>query len=182
MAESILQLMKAFLSIHTSNSTVLQEVCSLANIVPTKNKASFPMFLSFVHTVIEMHGGKAEIISSADDNKNSTAIRFRGIIKQLMILSFEGVIPASAICGQTTTSLPHDSEEVPALMSPMFKTLSICAAKCPIFLLSISRNDHAAGELVLSSVHASPSAISVAEVEVSSSAIHFLNVLVSFEF
>jgi len=181
-AESILQLMKESLSLYRSSGDVilLQEACSLSNTVAAKKRASLPTFLLFVQTVIEMHGSKAEITSNADDNENSTA--FRGIIKQLMILSYEGVMTASVVRGQTMSSLPRDSEEVPDVMSAMFKTLSKCMAKCPIFFMSMSRDGQAAGELVLLSVQASPGAISMAEVDVSSSAIHFLDVLVSFVF
>ena len=182
MAESILQLIKESLSLYRSSSDVilLQEACSLSNTVAAKNRASLPTFLLFVQTVIEMHGSKAEITSNADDNESSTT--FRGIIKQLMIISYEGVMSASVVRGQTMSSLPRDSEEVPDVMSAMFKTLSKCMTKCPIFFMSMSRDGQATGELVLLSVQESPGAISMAEVYVSSSAIHFLDVLVSFVF
>lgn len=125
--------------------------------------------------VIEIQGENAEIRPSPDSD--STAIR--SVIKQLMILSYEGVISVTSTREKSKASTPQDNSDAPEIMSSMFKTLSALAKNCPIFLLSVSRDGQPAGELVVSSVQATPGTLNVAEVEVSSSAIEFLEVLVS---
>lgn len=153
---------------------LLQESCGLAKIVVATNQTCLPHFLSFVQHVITIHGDKAEIRA----NTNSEDTTKRCIIKQLMLLSYEGVMSFSATREQSNSPSPQD-ETVPDVMSPMFKTLATCADKCPIFLLSVSRDEQPAGELVLSSVQASSGTVRAAEVEISSSTMNFLKVLVS---
>ncbi|KAL3802827.1 hypothetical protein HJC23_007604 [Cyclotella cryptica] len=176
-ADSLGQLLKDSLSLYRSNNalSLLQEICSLARTVATKNLVSLPSFLSFVQSLIEIHGAKAEISTGFD---NESAI-IRGIIRQLMIVSYESVMSFSATREQQTSSSPQDYGAAPDIMSPMFNTLTTCAKHCPIFLLSVARDGREAGELVVSSVQASPGMLKAAEVEVSSSTIDFLIVLIS---
>lgn len=174
-ADAMGQLLKDSLLLYRSNSDVslLQEICSLARTVATKNLASLPTFLSFVQNVIEIHGLNAEIREDADDQ----SLIIRGIIQQLMVVSYESVMSFSVTREQSTSSSPQDNG--PDIMSPMFDTLSTCATQCPIFLLSVARDGQQVGELVVSSVQASPGMLKAAEVELSSSAINFLTILVS---
>lgn len=149
---------------------ILQEACGLAKAIAPKNPSSLPLFLSFVQKVIEVHGDKAEMATGADSDNET----IRGIVTQLMLLSYEGVMAR----GQST-STPQNNEHAHDIMSPMFKTLSACATKCPIFLLTFAREGQPAGELIVSSIQAAPGTLSVAEIEVSSSTIDFLKALVS---
>jgi len=176
-ANAILDLLKAALSLYRSNDDIilLQEACELAKTVVIKSKASAPSFLSFVKCVVETHGEKAE---KRSNDGNSEWITIRDIIKHLMVLSFD-IVQTLHATSEQSNSTPQDIKGISDIMSPMYKTLSTCAAKCPFFLLNLSREDQPVGELILSTIHASPNILNVTEVEGSSSAIHFLKALVS---
>jgi hypothetical protein len=167
-------LLKDSLFIYRSanDSPLLQEICALAKSVATKNPSTLPAFLSFVQNVTELHGHKAEI----KPNLDSESIAIGAIVKELMVTSYENVMSFSTHQKQQPLSTPDDKSDI---MSSMFKTLSACANKCPILLLTVARDGQTAGELVLSSVQASPGTLKAAEFEVSFSTINFLRVLVS---
>lgn len=157
---------------------LVQQCCSLAQTIASRNQSCIHTFLSFVQNVVEHHGAKAEVGPNIDND--STVIR--GMIKELMLRSYKSVMSISAAHEKSVSSTPQDNEGSPEIISPMFKTLTACVSECPIFLFSVSRDGQPAGELLVSSVHATPGTLGVAEVEVASSAVDFLNVLVSIQY
>ena len=179
-ADSLFELLNASVSLYRSKSEIilLQETCGLAKTIANKNQESLPSFLSFTQNVMSIHGSKVEISNHSEKDENAS---IRDIVRQLMILSYEGVMAFSTSKEQPNSPPSYVNETVPDIMSPMFKALSTCATNCPIFLLSLCRDGQTAGELVLLSVQISPSALNIAEVETSLSAVNFLEVLVSDE-
>jgi hypothetical protein len=134
----------------------------LSNLGKTSLAPNTVTMLSFVRRLVEIHGERAEL----KPNATSGEAAVQGIVKELIILAYDAV---------ETKTQQQD------IVSPMFDTLSTCAEKCPILLLSLSREGQQVGGLIRSSVDAAPGILKGSEVDDSLSAINFLRALVSVE-
>ncbi|ACI64744.1 predicted protein [Thalassiosira pseudonana CCMP1335] len=130
----------------------------LSNLGKTSLAPNTVTMLSFVRRLVEIHGERAEL----KPNATSGEAAVQGIVKELIILAYDAV---------ETKTQQQD------IVSPMFDTLSTCAEKCPILLLSLSREGQQVGGLIRSSVDAAPGILKGSEVDDSLSAINFLRAL-----
>eukprot|EP00970_Alexandrium_tamarense_P007214 scaffold1272_cov249-Alexandrium_tamarense.AAC.9 len=130
----------------------------LSNLGKTSLAPNTVTMLSFVRRLVEIHGERAEL----KPNATSGEVAVQGIVKELIILAYDAV---------ETKTQQQD------IVSPMFDTLSTCAEKCPILLLSLSREGQQVGGLIRSSVDAAPGILKGSEVDDSLSAINFLRAL-----
>ena len=133
---------------------------SLGAVTKGKNSSSLVPLLTFLQKFIYLHGSKIE------PNRNTTV---HEMAKGLMLLSYDAV-----------RSCAESSEDSDGIASPMFDTLSTCAKKCPIFLLSLSRDGQPVGEIMSSSFETAPMTMQSNEMDVALSSIRFLKELVSF--
>ena len=137
---------------------------SLGAVTKGKNSSSLAPLLSFMQKFIYLHGSKIE------PNRNNTVREpMQVMAKGLMLLSYDAV-----------RSCAESSEDSDGIASPMFDTLSTCAKKCPLFLLSLSRDGQPVGERIRSSFETAPMTMQSNEMDVALSSIRFLKELVSF--
>ena len=149
---------------------------SLSLIAKSNNPTSIASLLPFTKKMIEMHGHKVE--TSFITNEDNV---YRGILGDLIMMSYEAV----SLCpgpnvknGNNGSGSPQSYVPSPDIISPMFATLSCCAKHCPKLLISLARDGQPMGEIIRSSVEASPDVLKANEVEVATSSIEFLKVLV----
>ena len=145
---------------------LLHEITGLAKIslgeaMKTNNPLSLVPFLLFMQKFMHLHGSKIEI-SPANTVYDSVRIE----AKNLMLMSYTGVRHSTA---------DNYVEVAPS----MFGTLESCVSKCPLFLISLSRDSQPPGEVILSSVESAPLALNSNENGVAQSTLAFLRQLVS---
>lgn len=147
---------------------LLLEITGLAKttsqaIVKAKHPPSLVPFLVFMRKFMELYGPEIE------STNNATHEPVQVMATNIMLILYEGV--------RSCAKLSPDDD---IITSPMFDTLSSCAKKCPIFLLSLSRDSQPIGEVICSSVETAPMTMKSNETEIVLSSIRFLKELVSF--
>mmetsp|Transcript_28212 Transcript_28212/g.51399 ORF Transcript_28212/g.51399 Transcript_28212/m.51399 type:complete len:268 (-) Transcript_28212:308-1111(-) len=115
---------------------------------------------------MSLHGTKIE----PSPRNNAVNEPIQVMAKNLMLISYEAV--------RSCKTSQHDDVSQ-GIVAPMFDTLTSCAKKCPIFLLSLSRDSQPVGEVVRSSIETAPAALKSNEMNVVLSSIRFLKELVS---
>ena len=127
--------------------------------VAKSNPLALRPFLSFMERFISMHGQEIEpspIIS------NATKEAVQGMARSLMLMSYAGV----------------KNDTTQECIQAMFGTLAACAQKCPLFLISISRDSQPCGEVIRSSIETVPMAMASNETDIALSSITFMQRLV----
>lgn len=132
---------------------------SLSVAMKSASHSSIKPYLLFVHKFIANHGSKIELHSTVDAAHSV----IQNAARNLMLMSYEGV----------RNDVTQD------IAPPMFDTLSACAKLCPLFLLSLSREDQPSGEIINSSIETASVTLKSNEVDVAQSSIRFLTQLVS---
>lgn len=140
-------------------SPLLNEFVELAKTVLAKSKASATVapMLIFVEKVVDQHG-----------TKRNDAIQ--KMIKDLILVSYEAILNCSKTEGTDASLL---------VAATMFKTLSACAKRCPLFLLTLARDGNEPGEVIHSCMEASPRTLKANEPDVTMSTVRFLAMLIS---
>ena len=148
---------------------LLLEITGLAKIalravVKSKNSSSLAPLLKFMQKFMSLHGSKIE----PSPRNNATNEPIQVMAKNLMLISYEAV----RYCSKA-------SADDDVIASHMFQTLSACAKRCPVFLLTLSRDSQPTGEVIRSSVDTAPATMTSNEMDVVLSSIGFLKELVS---
>jgi hypothetical protein len=172
-AKSIGSLLTESLSVYGSDEELplLLEITGLAKVClivvgKARNPPSLAPLLIFMQRFIDLHGSKIEPIP-----RNAAQEPVQVMSKNLMLLAYEAV----RSCAKTS----QDDDTSQGIASPMFDTLSSCAKKCPVFLISLSRDSQPVGEVICSSLETAPMTLQSNEMEVVMSSIRFLKHLVT---
>ena len=140
-------------------SHLLDELVTLAKTVLAKSKSpssNTPM-LTFVEKVVDQHGAE----------RNDT---IHIMIKDLILVAYEAILSVAKA----------DGCEVPQhIAATIFKTLSSCAKKCPLLLLTIAREGKEPGEVIHSCIEASPQTLKSNEPDAITTTVSFLAMLIS---
>jgi len=172
-ATSIGQLLTDSLSLYGSEEELplLLEITGLAKtslsvVAKAKNPTSLVPLLSFMQKFMYLHGSNIE--PSPRNNAINEPIQV--MAKNLMLISYGAV---------RSCKTSQDNDVSQGIASPMFDTLSSCAKKCPIFLLTLSRDSQPLGEVIRSSIESAPMTLKSNEMDIVLSSINFLKELVS---
>jgi len=160
---SIGRLLTDSLSLYESKDDMplLNEIVTLAKTVLARSKsvASVVHTLSFVEKVIDEHGASAF--------QNET---IKNMIKDLILVSYEAIVSSGKAEGR---------DNIQVIATTMFKTLSACARRCPLLLLTLGRDGSEPGEVIYSCMKASPRTLTANEPEAILSTVSFLHLLFS---
>ena len=125
----------------------------------SNSSASVAPMLSFVEKVVDQHGAMAE-----PAHQNET---FQNMIKDLILVSYAAILSSSKAEGNDNSQL---------IAATMFKTLSACAKRCPLLLLTLARDD---SEVIHSCMEAYPRTLKAHESDALLSTVRFLHLLIS---
>ena len=142
---------------------LLLEITGLAKTalgVAKSNPLALTPFLAFMERLISMHGQKIEP-SPIINYVTNDAVQV--MAKNLMLMSYAGV----------------KNDTTQECLKAMFGTLAACARKCPLFLMSLSRDTQPVGEVIRSSIETVPVAMASNETDIALSSIIFMKCLVS---
>lgn len=128
----------------------------------SNSSASVAPMLSFVEKVVDQHGAMAE-----PAHQNET---FQNMIKDLILVSYAAILSSSKAEGNDNSQL---------IAATMFKTLSACARRCPLLLLTLARDDNEPGEVIHSCMEAYPRTLKAHESDALLSTVRFLHLLIS---
>ena len=140
-------------------SPLLNELVALAKVVITNSKSlpSVVTMLTFVEMVVDKYGA----------NGNAA---IHGMVKDLILVSYDAML---------RTGKAEGSEHSQLIAATMFKTLSSCAKRCPMLLLTIARDGKEPGEVIHSCIEASPQTLKSNEPDAIITTMRFLAVLIS---
>ncbi len=138
---------------------LLNELVSLAKAVLAKSKSSSSVstMLTFVEMVVDKYG----------TNGNAT---IHDMVKDLLLVSYEATLSAGKAEG---------SEHSQLIAATMFNTLSSCAKRCPMLLLTLARDGKEPGEVIHSCIEASPQTLKSNEPDTIITTVKFLAMLIS---
>ena len=138
---------------------VLNELVVVAKTILAKSKssASVAPMLTFVEKVVDRHGSKQNDAS-------------QDMIKDLILVSYEAILSSDKSEGSDNSQL---------IAATMFKTLSACAKRCPLLLLTLARDGNEPGEVIHSCIEASPRTLKANEPDAIMSTVMFLAMLIS---
>ena len=138
---------------------LLNELVALAKTVLAKSKSpsSTAPMLTFIETVVDQHGAE----------RNDTIHK---MVKDLVLVAYEAILSASKATGCENPQL---------IATTMFKTLSSCAKRCPLLLLTIARDGKEPGEVIHSCIKASLQTLKSNEPDAIVTTVSFLVMLIS---